>query len=114
MFFREYLRGKGHEKMQVVGPGWVENQQRWCARKLRVVGRPVVAKVEPFEDSDEDSEEKEARKERARERTGGVHAERREPRIGEPLVSADEMEVVKDEVVDGRKGEFNISADEMG
>jgi hypothetical protein len=38
LFARGYLKGKGHEKLHVVGPGWVEKQRTWFFRRLRAVG----------------------------------------------------------------------------
>lgn len=111
LFARGYL--KGHETLHVVGPGWVEKRRTWFARRLRVVGGQAVAKVVPFEDSEEDISDKESREER-RMRGEEANSQRGEPEIQEPLVSAGEMELVEDEYMEGRKGEFKISVDEIG
>lgn len=108
-----YLKGKGHEKLHVVGPGWVEKQRTWFARRLRVVGGQAVTKVVPFEDSEEDISDKESREER-RMRGEEANSQRGEPEIEESLVPTGEMELVEDEYMEGRKGEFKISADEIG
>jgi hypothetical protein len=91
----------------------VEKQRTWFARRLRDVGGQAVTKVVPFEDSEEDILDKESREER-RMRGEEANSHRGEPEIEEPLVSAGEMELVEDEYMEEREGEFKISEDEIG